>query len=386
MARIPEDLLARVKREVAVLERVRLAGLAPTRHGANWVARCPWHADHTPSLVITPAKNLWHCLGACQVGGSVVDWEMRWAKVSFREAVERLRPLLPGGDPGDLPNAVVSLDLDPAADDATLLGAVVGFYHRTLPQSPEALGYLARRGLQDDAAITHFQLGFANRTLAYQLPPKTLKAGAAIRTRLQALGILRESGHEHFNGSLVVPIHDADGRVVGLYGRKIRDDLRPGTPVHLYLPGSHRAVWNARGLVGGSEVILCEALLDALTFWVAGHRAVTASYGVHGFTPHHRALLRDLRPSRVLVAYDRDDAGDQAATAHAAQLAADGIPSARVRFPRGLDANAYARTTTPAARGRSSCRRRRTSWWWRSATGRIGCAASRRTLARRHCA
>ena len=347
MARIPEDLLARLKREVDVVGRVRSAGLALTRHGANWVARCPWHEDHTPSLVLTPAKNLWHCLGACQVGGSVVDWEMRWAKVSFREAVERLRPLLPGGD-GELPNVGArALDLDPAADDATLLGAVVGFYHRTLRQSPEALAYLAQRGLQDDAAITQFQLGFANRTLAYQLPPKVLKAGAAIRRRLQAVGVLRESGHEHFNGSLVVPIHDADGRVVGLYGRKVRDDLRPGTPVHLYLPGPHRAVWNARALTPGGEVILCEALLDALTFWVAGHRHVTTSYGVHGFTPHHRELFRALRPSRVLVAYDRDEAGDEAAAAHAAQLAADGIPSARVHFPRGLDANAYARMTTP---------------------------------------
>jgi hypothetical protein len=177
-----------------------------------------------------------------------------------------------------------------------------------------------------------------------------LKAGAAIRGRLQALGVLRESGHEHFNGSLVVPIHDGEGRVVGCYGRKLRDDLRPGTPVHLYLPGPHRAVWNAAELVAGGEVILCEALLDALTFWVAGYRRVTASFGVNGFTPAHRALLRALRPSRVLVAYDRDDAGDAAAAAHAAQLAADGIPSARVRFPRGLDANAYARMTTPAAK------------------------------------
>jgi hypothetical protein len=138
MARIPEDLLARVKREVGVLDRVRTAGLELTRHGANWVARCPWHEDHTPSLVITPSKNLWHCLGACQVGGSVVDWEMRWAKVSFREAVERLRVLVPGGM-DDMPNGSPALELDPAADDATLLGQVVGFYHRTLTQSPEAL-------------------------------------------------------------------------------------------------------------------------------------------------------------------------------------------------------------------------------------------------------
>ena len=347
MARIPDDALVQLKREVAVLDRVRAAGITLTRHGANWLGRCPFHDDRSPSLVVTPAKNLWHCLGACQAGGSVIDWEMRWAKVSFREAVERLRGGVLSESVPTVPH--VALDLDPAADDATLLGQVVGFYHRTLKTSPEVLAYLERRGLRDAAAIAHFQLGFANRTLAYQLPPKVLKAGAAIRGRLQAFGILRESGHEHFNGSLVVPIHDADGHVVGLYGRKVRDDLRPGTPVHLYLPGPHRAVWNARGLAGAPEIILCEALLDALTFWVAGYRAVTASYGVQGLTAHHRAVFQRHGVARVLVAYDRDAAGDQAAALHAQQLAADGIACARVCFPRGLDANAYARTVTPAA-------------------------------------
>jgi len=215
--------------------------------------------------------------------------------------------------------------------------------------SPEALAYLAKRGLEDRAAIDTFQLGFANRTLAYQLPPKALKAGAAIRGRLQHLGILRASGHEHFTGSLVVPIHDAAGQVVGLYGRKIRDDLRDGTPVHLYLPGAHRGVWNASALQVSREIILCEALLDALTFWVAGFRHVTSSYGVRGFTAAHRAAFRGHGVERVLLAYDRDEAGDTAAAALAAELLAQGIGCYRLQFPLGLDANAYACQASPAA-------------------------------------
>ena len=79
------------------------------------------------------------------------------------------------------------------------------------------------------------------------------------------VGIYRESGHEHFNGSLIVPIFDAQGQVVEVYGRKRRDDLRPGTPKHLYLPGPHRGVWNLAALQASSEIILCEALIDALT-------------------------------------------------------------------------------------------------------------------------
>lgn len=61
-----------------------------TRHGADLIGRCPFHDDKTPSLVITPGKNLWHCLGACQTGGTVIDWVMRAEGVSFRHAVELL--------------------------------------------------------------------------------------------------------------------------------------------------------------------------------------------------------------------------------------------------------------------------------------------------------
>ena len=52
-------------------------GVVLTPHGADLIGRCPFHDDHEPSLVITPAKNLWHCLGACQRGGSVIDWVMQ---------------------------------------------------------------------------------------------------------------------------------------------------------------------------------------------------------------------------------------------------------------------------------------------------------------------
>ena len=119
--------------------------------------------------------------------------------------------------------------------------------------------------------------------MGYRLPAANRKAGAEIRGRLQGLGVLRESGHEHLRGSLVIPIMDAHGRVANLYGRKIRDDLRAGTPDHLYLPGPHRGVFNVGAFAASDELILCEALIDALTFWCAGYRHVTSSYGVGGF-------------------------------------------------------------------------------------------------------
>ena len=77
-----------------------------------------------------------------------------------------------------------------------------------------------------------------------------------------------------------------------MYGRKITPGLREGTPLHLYLAGAApRRVERSRRLQVSKEIILCEALIDALTFWCAGFRNVTASYGVGGFTDDHRAAL-----------------------------------------------------------------------------------------------
>ncbi len=140
--------------------------------------------------------------------------------------------------------------------------------------------------------VDRFKLGFSNRTLGYRLPEKNRKAGAEIRGRLQHLGILRESGHEHFNGSLVIPIFDLEGSMLGMYGRKITPNLREGTPLHLYLPGPRKGVWNELALQVSKEIILCESLIGALTFWCAGFRNVTTSYGVGGFTDDHRAAFR----------------------------------------------------------------------------------------------
>ena len=91
MARIPEAEIERLKAEVSLVRLVEAAGVELRATGRGPDGRCPFHEDDTPSLVITPAKNLWHCLGACQAGGSVIDWVMRAEGVCFRHAVELLR-------------------------------------------------------------------------------------------------------------------------------------------------------------------------------------------------------------------------------------------------------------------------------------------------------
>ena len=89
------------------------------------------------------------------------------------------------------------------------------YYHRTLKQSPGAQQYLIKRGLQSAEMVEHFKLGFSNRSLNYHMQDKNRAEGLRQRGRLEELGILREkSGHEHFVGSLVIPILNLNGEVV----------------------------------------------------------------------------------------------------------------------------------------------------------------------------
>ncbi len=354
MVRIPEADIERLKDEVAVERLVESAGIALKKAGKDLIGTCPFHDDGKPSLVVTPAKNLWHCFG-CQIGGGPIDWVMKLRGVSFRHAVELLKAdpaLAVQGVHAPVKHARVRSLPPPVAfdaDDRALLTQTIGYYHETLKQSPEALAYLQARGLDHPDLVGYFKLGYANRTLGLRLPEKTRKAGAEIRARLEKVGIYRESGHEHFNGSIVVPVMDEQGQVSEVYGRKITEGLRKGTPLHLYLPGPHRGVWNGAALAASAEIILCESLIDAMTFWCAGYRNVTASYGVEGFTDDHLAAFREHGTTRVLIAYDRDDAGERAADKLAERLLACGIDCFRIQFPKGMDANEYALKVQPAA-------------------------------------
>jgi len=352
MARIAEQEIERLKQEVSLERLVESQGIQLKRTGKDRIGHCPFHDDKTPSLVISPQKNLWHCLGACQTGGTVIDWVMKSQGVSFRHAVELLRednPSLAAPVVQTVKRSTVAkLDnpLSESAEDQELLHRVVAFYHQALLGDSEGLAYLENRGISGEA-VEYFKLGLANRTLGYRLPEKNRKEGAAIRGHLQRLGILRNTGHEHFAGSVVVPIIN-DNQVLEMYGRKIGSRLRKGTPLHLYLPGPHQGVFNLKALQASKEIILCESLIDALTFWSAGFRNVTTSYGIEGFTGDILEAFKTHGTERVLIAYDRDEAGEKATSSLAAKLLEAGIDGYRVNFPKGMDANEYALQVKPA--------------------------------------
>jgi hypothetical protein len=147
----------------------------------------------------------------------------------------------------------------------------------------------------------------------------------------------------------VFPVFDENGLITEIYGRKILNNLRAGTAYHTYLPGPHRGFWNPHSLAA-KEIILCEAIIDALSFWTNGIRNVTAAYGVNGFTGEMLKTFIDRGVRKVYIAFDRDEAGDTAAERTAATLISEGIECLRVQFPKGMDANEYACAMKPASK------------------------------------
>ena len=354
MPRIKDDVIERLKSEVSLVRLMESQGFELKKHGKDYVCRCPFHNDKTPSLVVSPSNNLWNCLGACGVGGSVIDWVIKREGVSFRRAVEILQHdlglITEKHEPVKYATTKqLSSSLVAERDEQKALQQVIEFYHETLKTCPEATQYLESRGLNNAALINTFKLGYANRTLAYRLPEKNRKAGAEARGRLQNVGILRKTGHEHFNGCVVVPIVDEANQIKEVYGRKILGNrLRKGTAQHLYLPGEHHGIWNYLSLAANDEIIICESLIDAMTFWVNGFRNVTSSYGTNGFTEEILNALINNQIKRVLIAYDRDEAGNVAADKLAEELKAYSISCYRILFPKNMDANEYALQMSPA--------------------------------------
>jgi DNA primase len=351
MPRIPNDLLERIKHETPLRLLVERSGVTLKVSGENLLGLCPMHEDHDPSLVLTPSRGLWHCLGACQAGGTVIDWVMKAERLDFREAVDKLlAEFFPLEAASLVRRAAVTeqaCPLDLEADDQALLNQYADFCHELFKTTAEPKEYVVKRCIASDELVSHFKLGYANRTLGLRLPNVKSKAGLMLRTRLQDLGILRASGHEHLVGSLVIPISDSAGNVTGMYGRKTRNDLRTGTPDHLYLPGPHRGVFNVEAFEQ-KTIILTESLIDALSFWANGFRNVTCAYGVEGFTEEILGAFSFHEIEKCYIAFDRDEAGDRGARRVAEKLMGAGVECFRVLFPKGMDANDVVRKMKPA--------------------------------------
>jgi DNA primase catalytic core len=333
---------AAIKAAADLVSVIESHGVALKKEGRDYVGLCPFHDDKTPSLRVTPGKGLWRCMG-CEAAGNVIQFVAKKENLTDREAALRLLGSLPGVQTASQLEKKTPKPSSPAVEPvavppnvaADLLARVAGFYARTLHKDRAGLDYLAGRGLAQPAMLEAFRVGYCNGTLKTALP----QAGEVV-TQLQALGVLNAKGNEVFYGRVVVPILDAAGGVVGLYGRKVEGEgarLNADSARHIYLGGSHRAAFNAGAARHAARLVFTEAIFDALALWQAGETGAVPLYGADGFTEHHAALVREMSAAEILLALDADDKGRAGAETLRARLAglAPSVPVRVVAWPEG---------------------------------------------------
>ena len=335
--RLDKATIERLKQSVSVLDVLSRYGIPTEKRGKNHFALCPFHAEDTPSLAVDPIRNTWKCFG-CGKGSSVVDFVMAKEGLDFAAAARKLLTdnpfIMTGADwlkKQSVPktNEEVPLSLD----ERRQVADVIEHYHRTLSgEDARGLDYLRRRHIADPETLKAFKVGYCNGTLKKVLPESSIPT-------LKKIGLLRQDGSETFEGCIVVPVFTETGELGECFARFIVD-RKPTN--HLYLPGAHRGVLNAKAAEVYEEIILTEAAFDALSFYAHGVKNVIPCYGTGGFTEDHRTTLTNTR--RVFFAFDNDQAGEDGAKRIAQTLDAAGIECHRVKIPSelGKDVNEYA--------------------------------------------
>lgn len=351
MARFTEQELDEVKQNVDLATLIRSKGIELKKHGSkDLIGHCPFHEDDKASFVVTPAKNLYHCMG-CGEAGTPINFIQKHDGLSFRHTVELLReqnPALFGKHQtykpheGSIKTSTVSkleCPLETSAEDFELLEQTISYYQERLQISSDALAYLEKRKISKEA-IEHFRIGYADRTLGLRLPQRNRVEGKQLRERLIQLGIYRKTGREHFNGCVTFPIFNEKSQITELYGRKVCQRQSTGI-YHLYLPGKHIGILNQECLKS-KKLILCESIIDAVTLWSCGHKNVTTIYGTEGFTNELEQALITHKVQKVSFAYDNDKAGNRAMERDAKRLQSLGIECFRLSLPVNQDINQYA--------------------------------------------
>ena len=347
MPRIPEEEIERIKSETNLVALIQSRGVALNQQGLNWTGFCPFHEDkQTPNLIVTPSKGLFRCMaGSCGKSGNAIQFVQWHDGVSFRHAFELLASggkvafEQSGGVAKKSTAPKLPCPIDPE-DSAKILAQVSDYYAERLSKNPDALAYLASRGLDDESLIERFKIGFSDRTLGLRVPHARRKDGSELREQLKTLGVYRENGREHLLGCVTVPVRNVQGEVVQIYGRRI-DPKAPKENRHLYLARPLAGIFNASALTA-REIILTESILDALTFIRHGMESTTCTFGTENFTEELFEAIRAAKIETVRLAFDADEAGEKATAKIAEKLQAIGIECYQIRFPWKTDANQYA--------------------------------------------
>jgi len=324
------DDIERLKRNTSLEALCRSRGIELKKHGnRDLIGKCPFHEDENPSFVVSPEKNLFHCLG-CDAGGSVIDLVMKLDKIEFKEAVQKL---LASTSAVRLATAAPPKRAAVAPEKAnTLLERVVAVYEKTFAEVPDGKAYLEKRGITDAGLFSCHRVGYANGKLKEVLP-----SGGTVRDELKAIGVLLDNGHERFAGCVTFPVYGPDGRLVTIYGRFTGE----GPKRHVYLPDRSTGLWNAAAVKSYPEIILVESVIDALSVMMAGHRNVMAIQGTNGFNEADIKTLNTHGVQAVTLLLDGDDAGGKAAARLRPKLEAAGLVVTVKALPATDDPNSY---------------------------------------------
>jgi len=310
---------------LSLVEILESRGIAVKKQGRQYMALCPFHDDHSPSLSIDPRANLFKCFG-CGASGDPIRFIELYEKKKFPEAVAALAGEVSSGRPDAAP--------DPAGVNLRqLLNRVSQVYHEAFLASAKPQEYLKSRGITRPEIYSAFRPGYADGKLLEMLP----KEGPAIDS-LKKLGILTEKGRELFAGCVTFPLLDPDGNTIGVYGRKLDN---AGTVRHLYLPGKRRGIFNRQAAAASEELILTESIIDALSLYQNGFPNAVPLYGTNGLTEDHLKLFQEYRPKKIWLCLNSDGPGRQAAAKISETLKKAGFNVGIINLPESKDVNEF---------------------------------------------
>ncbi len=310
------------------------------KSGQNQIALCPFHNEKTPSFNVSESKQIFKCFG-CQVGGDVIDFIRLIENLSFPEAVTHL------AERQGIPLPAGRSRSSETTDKSRLFSLMeVGQAHfrAALDKASAARQYLERRNISGET-IENFGLGYAppgNRLL------RLLREKALPETLALECGLIKESPggqpYDSFRDRITVPIRDPAGRVIGFGGRALGQAL----PKYLNSPDTvlYKKSLNLFGLdLSKREIrrrecaILVEGFFDCIVPFQAGFRNVVASLGTSLTDGQVKLLRRYTR--QVVLAYDSDEAGLQAALRCLRLLLAGGLRVNVVQLPEQVDPDTF---------------------------------------------
>ncbi|MBI3347556.1 MAG: toprim domain-containing protein [Burkholderiales bacterium] len=299
--------LDRLKHRIGLLDYLRHHGWEPSQQSgdAEVAGLCPLHSETKPSFWIHTRKNLFYCHG-CGSGGDLIRLAQLHRGYSFPQAIVYLRSQLEGG--GDI------------------AGDTIAFYRAQLHRWPEAMQYLASRGIHSPAVLDAMQIGYA--------------PGACLRQHLQQLGypfeqmrstgLLDRHGRDAFYRRIVFPFGAT------FYGRNIDS---AATAPHRFPQAAKGGLYRWDRLQPAPAIILVEGLFDVAALWQAGFEHATCGGGAHLNRTQWEQLTAGSRT--VWIALDGDAAGQQAAARLSARLQASGQRVRRIPLPGAHDPASY---------------------------------------------